>query len=106
MGKTIIKETGIVLLLLVFVVLLIAILLYDYIPSNKIVPIKIQAYEVPEDIDRELQDAIPTEQNIVKTYYIDNDDLDLYDYDKGKPNPFAQDGEVNEVYIPSPGKND
>jgi len=104
MFKTVIKEIGIVLLLLVAVVLLLAIVFYDYIPSNKIVPIKIQAFEVPEDVKQELKDANPTEQNIVKTYYIDNDDLDLYNYDKGKPNPFAQDGAINDIYIPRPVK--
>lgn len=108
MVKTIIKEIGIVILLLLAIALLLAIVLYDYIPNNKIVPVKIQAYEVSEDIKQELNDAIPTEQNIVKTYYIDSTDLDLYEdtneYDKGKPNPFAQDGYVNEIYIPTPGK--
>lgn len=104
MFKIIIKEIGIVLLLLVVVALLIATVLYDYIPNNKVVPIEIQAYEVSEDIKQELEDAIPAEQNIVKTYYIDNDDLDLYDYDKGKPNPFAQDGNINQNFIPGPGK--
>lgn len=122
MAKTIIKELGIVLLLLVAVILVLAILLYDYIPNNKIVPIKIQEYEVPEDIKQELEDSIPTEQNIVRTYYIDSTDLNLYestnDYDKGKANPFADYTDENnnntivenpiienEVYINTPGKN-
>ena len=122
MAKTIIKELGIVLLLLVAVILVLAILFYEYIPNNKTVPIKIQEYKVPEDIKQELQESIPTEQNIVRTYYIDSTDLNLYestnDYDKGKANPFADytdkvnntiednpiDGE-NEVYINTPGKN-
>ena len=93
MFKTIIKEFGIVILLLVAVILLLAILFYDYIPNNKTVPIKIEPYIVPEDIKQELENSIADEQNIVRTYYIDSTDLDLYestnDYDKGKANPFA-----------------
>lgn len=91
--KTIIKEIGIVLLLLLAVSLLLAIVFYDYIPNNKTVPVKIQAYDVPEDIKEELSEAGLNEQNIVRTYYIDSTDLDLYEstnnYDKGKANPFA-----------------
>ena len=93
MVKTVFKEIGIVILLLIAVILVLAIIFYDYIPSNKTVPIKIQAYDIPEDIHLELQEAIPEEQNIVRTYSIDSTDLDLYestnDYDKGKANPFA-----------------
>lgn len=93
MAKTIIKEIGIVILLLIAVALLLAIVFYDYIPNNKTVPIKIQAYNIPEDIEQELKNSISGEQNIVRTYYIDSSDLDLYestnDYDKGKANPFA-----------------
>lgn len=91
--KTIIKEIGIVLLLLLAVSLLLAIVFYDYIPNNKTLPVKIQAYDIPEDIKEELSEAGLNEQNIVRTYYIDSTDLDLYestnDYDKGKANPFA-----------------
>lgn len=100
MAKTIIKEIGIVILLLVAVALLLAIVFYDYIPNNKTIPIKIQAYEVPEDIKQELGNSISDEQNIVRTYYIDSTDLDLYeatnDYDKGKANPFAYYGTEEE----------
>ena len=94
MVKTIFKEIGIVILLLIAVGLVLAIMFYDYIPSNKTVPAKIQAYNFPEDIKEELKKSIEAEQqNIVRTYYIDSSDLDLYeatnDYDKGKANPFA-----------------
>ena len=93
MSKKIIKEIGIVILLLIAVVLLLAIVLYEFIPNNKTVPIKIQPYEMPEDIQKELKEAVPEEESIVRTYYIDSTDLNLYeatnDYDKGKANPFA-----------------
>lgn len=93
MIKTVLKEIGIIILLVIAVILVMAIIFYGYIPNNKTVPIKIQAYSIPEDVQIELQEAIPEEQNIVRTYYIDSTDLDLYettnDYDKGKANPFA-----------------
>lgn len=93
MSKKIIKEIGIVVLLLIAVVLLLAIVFYEFIPNNKTVPIKIQPYEMSEDIQQELKEAIPEEESIVRTYYIDSTDLNLYeatnDYDKGKANPFA-----------------
>ena len=94
MAKIIIKETGILLLLLVAIALILGILFYDYIPNNKTLPTKVEAYAFPEDIKEELNESLDNlEQNIVRTYYIDSDDLSLYesknDYDKGKANPFA-----------------
>ena len=100
MVKTIIKEIGISLLLLIAIALILGILFYDYIPNNKTVPIKIQAYEMPDDVEQELEEALPEaeQQNIVKTFYIDDTDLNSYeatnDYDKGKPNPFAEYKEI------------
>lgn len=94
MAKIIIKETGIVLLLLIAIALVLGIIFYDYIPNNKTLPTKVQAYAFPEDVREELNESIDNlEQNIVRTYYIDSDDLSLYestnDYNKGKANPFA-----------------
>ena len=95
MVKTILKEAGIVVLLLVAIVLILGIIFYDYNPSNKTVPAKVEAYAFPEDVKEELTETIQNlEQNIVRTYYIDSQDLSLYeatnDYDKGKANPFAE----------------
>ncbi len=93
MAKSIIKELGIVILLLIAISLILAIVFYDYIPNSKTVPIKIQAYNIPEDIKKELEDSTMGQDNIVKTYYIDSTDLNAYestkDYNKGKANPFA-----------------
>ncbi len=93
MIKTIAKEAGIVILLLIAIVLILGIVFYDYIPKNKTIPIKRQAYEFPEDIKSELKENLDETQNIVKTHYIDETDLNAYeskkDYKKGNPNPFA-----------------
>lgn len=93
MIKTIAKEAGIVILLLISIVLILGIVFYDYIPKNKTIPIKRQAYEFPQDIKSELKENLDETQNIVKTHYIDETDLSAYeskkDYNKGKPNPFG-----------------
>lgn len=93
MVKTIAKETGIVILLIIAVILVIGILFYEYIPNNKTIPARIEQYTLPQEVKTELQESVYQEQNIVKTYYIDSSDLSIYeasnDYDKGKSNPFA-----------------
>lgn len=92
MFKKIIKELGILLLLLIAITLILAVLFYDYIPTNKALPIKPEAYDIPEDIQKEIEQSSTEEQNIVRTYYIDSLDLNNYEstkeYDKGKANPF------------------
>lgn len=109
MTKTIIKEIGIVALLIVAIGLLLAIILYDYIPNRKAVPIKIQDYEMPADIKEEIENTSLDEQNIVRTYYIDSSDLDLYEstnnYDKGKANPFADYSEESDEGTNSTSNN-
>lgn len=94
MIKNIIKEGIIVLIILIAIALILSILLYEYIPSNKTVPVAIQEYELPEEIKNDLSETINEEQaNIVKTLYIGSSDLDRYEsskeYNKGKANPFA-----------------
>ena len=77
MLKSVFKEIIIVLLLILAIVLVLGIFLYDYVPTNKIVP-KIEQYQAPDDVREE----------------ITNEDLKVYekakDYDKGKINPFAE----------------
>lgn len=110
MIKTIVKETGIVILLLIAVALILGILFYEYIPTSKIVPVKVQAYTLPEDVQKELKETMSSsEQNIVRTYYIDSTDLSLYestnDYDKGKQNPFQDYTTIEENETNSVGSN-
>ncbi len=93
MAKSIIKEAGIVILLLLAVALILGIIFYEYIPSNKTIPVEIKEYALSEDIENELKESIIEGQNIVTTLYISDDDLYRYEstnnYDKGKANPFA-----------------
>lgn len=94
--KTFIKELFIIILILAAILLILGVFLYDYIPTNKIVP-KIEQYQAPNNIKEELKDYI-TEEEEQKTqivYEIDGTDLKNYektkDYQKGKVNPFGQD---------------
>lgn len=93
MVKTIAKEAGIVILLIIAVALVLGILFYDYIPTNKTTPAKIEEYAFPEEIENELGKNGIEKQNIIRTYYIDSTELGAYEktnnYDKGKANPFA-----------------
>lgn len=104
MAKTVFKEIIITLLLCMAILLIFAILFYDYNPLNKVVPSKI-AYTAPEDIQNELQDneitdVLDSSMNIV--YSIEAEDLNIYkksnSYVSGKLNPFStiEEGITNE----------
>lgn len=95
MVKSIMKELIIILLLLLAIILVLGIFLYDYIPTNKIVP-KVEQYQVPNNIKQELDASITDieEESTQIVYEIDGTDLKNYektkDYQKGKVNPFEQ----------------
>lgn len=91
--KSIIKEVIIVLLLLLAIILVLGVVLYDYVPTNKIVP-KVEPYEAPNNVKEELEKSInENDVQTVITYEIDSSDLNIYekgkDYKKGKVNPFS-----------------
>ena len=73
--KTFIKELFIILLILVAIFLVLGVFLYDYIPTNKIVP-KIEQYQAPNTIKQELEDYISEEeeQKTQIVYEIDGTD--------------------------------
>ena len=70
MTKSIFKEIIIILLLILAIILILGVLLYEYIPSNKIIPEQI-TYTTSESVKSELEAK---------------DDLE---YVPGKSNPFA-----------------
>ena len=93
-AKNIMKELIIFLLLLLAVILILGVLLYEYVPSNKMIPEKV-SYTTPEDVKAELQAENETgTDNVVVTYSIDATDLSNYkkiqEYDSGRTNPFAE----------------
>lgn len=93
MFKSIIKETCIMLLLCVAVVLVFGIAFYDYIPLTKVIPDKV-TYVVPEDIKAELETNVQVDemQEQIINYSVSAQDLKQYEdsgvYEKGNPNPF------------------
>lgn len=93
MIKSIIKETFIMILLCIAIVLILGILLYDYIPSNMVVPIK-EAYETPNDVKEEINEQITEIEKTEISYEVTEDDLKLYkqssSYKPGKPDPFSE----------------
>lgn len=93
MTKNIIKEIIIVLLLTLAIILVLGVLLYEYVPVNKIIPEKV-SYTTPENIKSELEtDTNVDDTQIVVTYQIDSTDLNNYkkiqEYVPGKKNPFS-----------------
>ena len=93
MAKNIIKEMIIFLLLALAIILILGVLLYKYVPANKIIPEKV-SYTTPENVKTELQtDENVDDSEVVVTYQIDSTDLSNYkkiqEYVPGKKNPFV-----------------
>ncbi len=100
MKKIIIRETCIILLLCIAVILVLGIVFYEYIPITKVIPTKI-SYTVPENIKNELETENEVQELVTQTtiYEITTSDLKKYEnigiYDKGKSNPFAMPSQTN-----------
>lgn len=92
MAKSIIKEIIIMLLLCVAILLILGVLFYDYIPSNKVVPSKI-AYSTPENIQEEVNEEVIEANKTKITYEVTDADLNIYkqsnSYVPGKRDPFS-----------------
>lgn len=113
MLNKIVKEIIILLLLILIVILISAIFLYNYIPTNKVVPEKV-SYITPGKVQEELKaEAEEGTTEVVMTYNIDSTDLNNYkktqDYVPGKKNPFAalakEDNTQNETSNQTGNKN-
>ena len=94
MAKTIIKEIIIMLLLCLAIILVLGVLLYEYVPSNKIIPDEV-SYTKPDEIKEELSktDNDDDDDDDLPVISINAADLDNYErintYIPGKPNPFS-----------------
>ena len=94
MVKSIIKDAIIMLLVCLAILLVLCILLYDFIPSNKILPAEV-SYQASEEIRKELDSAVNGETTkVVLSYEVTSTDLKNYeksdDYNAGKVNPFSE----------------
>ena len=93
MAKNVIKEIIIMLLLCLAIILILGVLLYEYVPSNKIIPEEV-SYTTPEEVKEELSKGENVEdEQVILTYSIDATDLNNYErinsYVPGKTNPFS-----------------
>lgn len=91
MVKSILKEIIIMLLLCLAIVLILGVLFYEYIPSNKIVPNKV-AYSTPENVKEEINEEVNEASFVNITYELDETEINVSkkngDYKSGKQNPF------------------
>ena len=93
MAKTIIRETIIALLVCLAVLLILSVALYNFIPSNKVVPEEVK-YTPSKEIQTQLNSEVDKENNeVLMTYEVTASDLENYqkakEYVPGKANPFA-----------------
>ena len=105
--KSIFKEVFIMLLLCIAIILVLGVIFYDSIPSNKVVPNKPVAYETPENIQEEINEEVSGINKVEVSYEITSSDLTLYkqtnEYISGNPDPFAdtskdeQNGGIGEI---------
>jgi len=91
--KNILKEISIFVLIIAAIILVLSVLLYDYIPTSKVVPQTI-SYTTPENLKAEIkEEIIEDNKEVIITYEIDSTDLKEYQntssYVPGKQNPFA-----------------
>ena len=108
MAKYIIKEIFIVILIIVLLALVLGIVFYEYIPMNKIIPVKVEAYTISNELEQEVGQVVSgnNQETITKTYVVEEYELQEYEkndeYDKGKKNPFSAVGEES-IVTPSTG---
>lgn len=76
--KNIIKEIIIVLLLILAIILILGILLYEYVPNNKIIPQQV-SYTTPENVKEELSTSENVDDSqVIMTYEVTATDLTNY----------------------------
>lgn len=97
MGKVIFRETIIALLVSIAVLLILSVALYNYMPSNKVIPETVE-YTPTKEIQEQLSSAVEdNSKEVIVTYEVTANDLDNYEktneYNPGKANPFAASSE-------------
>lgn len=101
MAKNIIKEIIIILLLTIAIILILGVLLYEYVPTNKVIPEKV-AYTTPEEVKEEIEQSTDITETVeLPTYTVTATDLNNYkriqEYVPGRKNPFASLETTNEI---------
>ena len=85
------KEIIFALLLCLLILLVLALIFYNFIPNNKTLP-ELEQYSTPAEISKELNDeAGADEERVVLTYQVDAPEVENYErinsYNPGRPNP-------------------
>ena len=93
MAKKVIKEMILILLLCLAIILVLGLLLYEYVPTGKIIPEEV-SYTTPSEIKEEINKGENVEdEQVILTYSVDSTDLRNYErintYVPGKTNPFS-----------------
>ena len=92
--KSILKEIIIILLLCCAICLILGVVFYDYIPTNKVIPSTVEAYKTSNTIKEEIDEEITEFQKQTIVMEITDSDLKLHkqekSYDSWKINPFAK----------------
>ncbi len=93
MAKKLIKEIIIALLIALAMIVILGVLLYRFIPSNKVLPSDIE-YNASDVVKEQLKEAIESQESqVVLSYEVTQSDLKNYQksnsYNAGKVNPFS-----------------
>ena len=101
MFKSILKEICIILLLCIAIVLVLGVIFYDYIPTNKAIPNKLSAYVTPQDVKTEINEQITEINKVEVSYEITGTDINLYkqthSYTPGKVDPFSASNNIENI---------
>lgn len=92
MFKSVLKEIIIILLLTLAIILLLGVILYDYVPMNKVLPEKV-TYTASEEVKQISSEVTQKNDEIpITSYTVTSTDLKNYkrvnDYTAGRKNPF------------------
>ena len=92
--KSVLKEIIIILLLCCAICLILGVVFYDYIPTNKVIPSTVEPYTTSNTIKEERNQEITEFQKQTIVMEITDSDLKIHkqerSYDSGKINPFAK----------------
>ena len=92
MAKTVIRQIIVTLLLCLAILLILSVLLYAYVPNNKVIPERV-SYTAPEEVQSILEENVEDESQVILTYEVNASDLNnaerINEYNPGKVNPFS-----------------
>lgn len=92
MAKTVIRQIIVTLLLCLAILLILSVLLYAYVPNNKVIPERV-SYTAPEEVQSILEENVEDDSQVILTYEVNASDLNnaerINEYNPGKVNPFS-----------------